>query len=393
MLKAIKGKTLIDGTGSEPIRDGVILIEGDKIVAVGTGAEVRVPEGAEVTDVGEETLLPGFVDTHSHVTIFPGRGQPGHQVQAPPGTQLLRGASHMRIDLLAGTTTMRILGENNNADFLMRQAIEDGTVPGPRLFVSGKAVRPTHGHGFMGTPANGVDGVRTTIRENLLAGAHQIKVFVSGGISDHHTELANSYYSREEIEAAADEAERAGKRMIIHCKGGPGLRWAVEAGASAVEHGYLATDDDLELMQKRGAWLGATLVNAYHELGNSPEIMNDPYRGAKARYAMAMMEKVFPKAVKGGVKWNVSTDARHGLLPFAIETAARMDATNMQALQAATGWAAEACGLEDKVGTLQSDRYADVISLEGNPLEDIKAVYRVRLIVKGGQRVDNLSVF
>ncbi|MHB1161474.1 MAG: amidohydrolase family protein, partial [Chloroflexota bacterium] len=286
MLQAIKAKLIIDGTGAEPIRDGVLLIEDDEIVKVGPQARVEIPDAARVTDVGDQTLLPGLVDPHSHVTIFPGRGQPGHQVQAPPGMQLLRGAGHMRIDLLAGTTTMRILGENNNADFLMREAIDQGIVPGPRLFVSGKAVRPSHGHGFMGTPADGADGVRTTIRENCHAGADQIKIFVSGGISDHHTDLGYSYYSKEEIHVALDEALRVGKAVAIHCKGGPGLRWAVEAGATTVEHGYLATDDDLELMQQKGAWLGATLVNVYHELGNSPEIMKDPYRGAKARHAI-----------------------------------------------------------------------------------------------------------
>lgn len=391
MLKAIKARLIIDGTGAEPIRDGIVLVKDDRIEQVGPANSVPVPESAEVIVLGEQTLLPGFVDPHSHVTINPGKGQPSHQVQAAPGTQLLRGVGFMRTDLLAGTTTMRILGENNNADFLMKQAIDDGLVPGPRLYVSGKAVRPSHGHGFMGTPANGVEAVRSTVRENLLNRADQIKMFVSGGVSDFHTELANSYYSREEIEAAADETERTGKMLIIHCKGGPGLRWAVEAGAKCVEHGYLATDDDLELMRKRGAWLGATLVNLYHERGNSPEIMNDPFRGAKARYAMAKMEEVFPKAVKGAVKWNVSTDARHGLLPFAIETAAKMGASNMQALQAATGWAAESCGLQDRVGTIQPGRFADLISLDGNPLEEIKAVYRVRMVMKGGERVDTLS--
>ena len=391
MLKAIMAGLLIDGTGSEPLRNGVVLVDGERIVLVGPRSQVEVPESAQLIDVGAETLLPGFVDPHSHATIFPGRGQPGHQVQAAPGLQLLRGAANLRVDLLAGTTTMRILGENNSADFLLRQAIQEGAIPGPRLLVSGKAVRPTHGHGFMGTPANGVDGVRATIRENCLAGADQIKMFVSGGISDHHTELARCYYSREEIQAAGDEAERAGKRLVVHCKGGPGLRWAVEAGACCVEHGYLATDDDLELMLKRDVWLGATLVNLYHELGNSPEILRDPFRGAKARHAAAAMDQLFPKVIKAGVRWNLSTDARHGLLPFAIETAVKMGASPMEALQAATVWAAESCGLEDQVGTLQPGRYADLISVDGNPLDDIKAVYRVRLIMKGGERMDNLS--
>jgi len=281
MLKAIKGRLVIDCTGAEPIRDGVVLIEDDRIVRVGPRSAVEIPESAEVIDEGDRTLLPGFVDPHSHVTIFPGRGQPGHQIQAPLGTQVLRGAGHMRIDLLAGTTTMRILGDNNSADFIVKEAIDGGMIPGPRLYVSGKAVRPSNGHGFMGTPADGVEAVRGTIRENLQAGAYQIKMFVSGGISDQHTDLASSYYSREEIQAAGDEAQRTGKRFAIHCKGGPGLRWAVEAGCTNVEHGYLSTDDDLELMQKRGAWLGATLVNVYHERGNSPEIMRDPSEAAK----------------------------------------------------------------------------------------------------------------
>lgn len=392
MLKAIKARLVIDGTGVEPIRDGVVLIEDDRIVDVGPQSRVSVPESAEVIDEGERTLLPGFVDPHSHVTIFPGKGQPGHQIQAPVGVQLLRGAGHMRIDLLAGTTTMRVLGDNNNADFIIKQAIDEGMIPGPRLFVSGRAVRPSNGHGFMGTPANGADAIRTTIRENLQAGAYQIKMFVSGGIADSHTDLANSYYSREEVQAAGDEAQRTGKRFAIHCKGGPGLRWAVGAGCTNVEHGYLATDDDLELMQKHGAWLGATLVNLYHERGNSPEILKDPFRGGKARYAREHMDVVFPKAIKGAVRWNVSTDARHGMLPFAIETAVRMGATPVQAIQAATRWAAESCGLEDKVGALQSGLYADVISVEGNPLEDIRAVYRVNMIVKSGERVDHLSM-
>ncbi len=392
MLKAVKGKLLIDGTGGEPIRDGVVLIEDDKIVKVGAQPGVQIPGSAEVIDVGDQTLLPGLVDPHSHLTIFAGRGQPGLQRQAAPGLQLLKAASHIRIDLLAGTTTIRVLGENNNADFLVRQAVNEGVVPGPRLFVSGKAVRPTHGHGHMGTPANGIDEIRAMIRENCQAGADHIKMFVSGGISDHHTELDRCYYSKEEIDAAVEEATRSGKRVSIHCKGGIGLRWAVEAGVSSVEHGYLATDDDLELMTKRGAWLGATLTNLYHERGNAPEVMNDPVCGQKARFARARMDETFPKAVKGGVRWNLSTDSRHGTLPFAVETAVKLGASNMQALQAVTGWAAESCSLEDKVGTLRPGRFADIISLAGNPLADIKAVYRVKLIMKGGERLDHLSL-
>lgn len=395
MLTAILAGQVLDCTGRPPIPGGMVVIEGDRIRSVGPCVDRQrdIPPGAHVIDLREETVLPGLVDTHMHVSAFPGTLPLDKTLRPPPASRVLRAAAHLLLDLRAGTTTARVLGEHDDLDFAVKNAVDEGVIPGPRILPGGKAARPTFGHGHMGTPVNGADNVRTLVRENLLRGATQIKLFVGGGVSETNSDLLGCYYTPQEIVAGVDEARRAGRPVAAHLKGGPGVRLCVEAGVDSIEHGYLLTDDDMALMQAHGTWLGATPLNLLHPRGMSPATLEDPTIAAKYRTARESLRTVYRKAVQNGLRWVTSSDARHGYLPHGVLLMVELGATPMDAILSVTRWPAELARVADTAGTLEPSKYADIISVRGNPLEDPSAMTRVHLVMKGGRRYDTEDLF
>jgi len=383
----LRAARLIDGTGRPPCEPGAIVIEGGRIRAAGAIGSIETPAGALVLDLPDHTLLPGLIDAHYHCSLS-GALMNYHQRMADPLPELIvRAATNLRKHLKAGVTTARVLGDHGWMDFALKKAIDAGELPGPRLLPSGLGMRPTHGHGVMGTPTDGTDRIRERTRANLERGAHVIKLFVSGDpIPEDPGPCA---YSLAEIQAAVDEAHRYSRRVIAHCYGGLALRHCVEAHVDGIEHGIEMDDEGARLLTESGTWLGLTL----NSFLNGKRLHNR-YGGQVPERIMKRQERVranLARALRAGVRWTLGTDAQHGEMAFELEAVVGLGAAPLDAIVAATRRAAESCGVASQTGTLEPGKLADVIAVRGNPIADIKCVWNVDVVIKDGKRWDHIS--
>jgi imidazolonepropionase-like amidohydrolase len=390
VIRVIRCGTLFDGTGADPLREAVVVVEGGRVAAAGAAAVTRIPGGATELDLRHRFVMPGLVDAHSHISLVPGRGDQLGQMREPPVPQALRAAANLRRDLAAGTTTLRVMAEEHYLDVEVRRAIEAGTIPGPRLLCATRGITASNGHGRALSAFDGVDEIRRGVRENFSRGADHVKIFATGGVSSAATTLTASGYSREEIRAAVEEAERVGKYAAAHAHGGPGLRLAVEEGVRTIEHGALATDDDIALMIDRQAWLVCTFGVLFHPTGIEQGDARRPQIMDKVAWARRVVEANFPRLLKSGVRFAVGTDSMHGLIGYELETLVRFGVSPRDALLAGTRWGAEACRVADDVGTLEPGKRADLVAVAGDPLTDPAALRRVDLVMKDGVVYHNL---
>lgn len=382
--RLIRCGTLFDGTGAPAITDGAVLIRDGRIVDAGPAASVAAPAGAEVIDCRDQFVMPGLIDCHSHASIVPSLGDQLGQLRRGPVPQAIAATANLRRDLAAGTTTMRIMGEEHYLDIEVRDAVEAGLVPGPRLLVAGRGLAANNGHGRALAGYDGVDEVRRGARENLRRGADHVKIFVTGGVSSPGKMSTSSAYSRDEIRAAVEEADRAGTYTAAHAHGGAGLRLAVEEGVGTIEHGALADDEDVALMVDRGTWLICTFGIFLHPEGIEGGDGKNPAIMEKMHWARRLVDERFPRHLASGLRYAIGTDSVHGRLPFEMKTLVRLGVSTRDALLAGTRWGAEACRVADQIGTLEVGKRADLIAIDGDPLQDIQAMERVRLVVKDG---------
>ena len=383
--------TLFDGTGADPVPGGVVVIDDGRIVAAGPAEGIAVPPAARLIDLGGRFVMPGLVDAHSHISIVPGQGDQIGQLRRPPVPQALQATANLRRDLAAGTTTMRVMAEEHFLDVEVREAIQAGVIPGPRLLCATRGITASNGHGRALSSFDGVDAVRRGVRENFARGADHVKLFATGGVSSAATTLSAPGYSREEIRAAVEEAERVGKYAAAHAHGGPGLRIAVEEGVATIEHGALASEEDVALMIERRAWLVCTFSILFHPDGIERGDASRPAIMEKVRWARGVVGENFPRILKSGVRFAVGTDSMHGQMAFELETLVRFGVPPGEALLAATRRGAEACRVEREVGTLEPGKRADLIAVEGNPLRDIAEVRRVVFVMTDGVVHDGLT--
>jgi imidazolonepropionase-like amidohydrolase len=399
-MLAIHSRLLIDGTGQPPITDAVVVVDGSTITAVGTSRNIQIPPEAKVLDLGEETLLPGLIDAHGHLVLTHNDPRSTlEQVQDPEPIKYLRAARHMRTKLLSGITTLRDMAEHHFMDAYVRQGIEQGYIPGPRLITAGKGIRTSHGHGVMGTPYDGPDAVRAAVRDNLRMGADFIKIYItdglfriyaSQGVPHAHERTVPHYMSEDEIRAAVDEAGRLGRRVAAHAMGGLGLSIGLRAGIATVEHGWFLDEQNLELMVKHGVYLVGTvgLLNMQSAL---PDPEAERRREANMRQIKATVRESHWRAIEAGIPYVLgSDDAGVGLMEE-IHVLTEFGMTPMDLIVAGTRNAANACGWAERIGTLEPGKLADIISVRGNPLERIEALGNVHLVMKAGRRYDTLS--
>jgi imidazolonepropionase-like amidohydrolase len=384
MATVVRCGTLFDGTGAEPTRESVIVVDGGRIQAVGPADSTPTPPGATVVDLSARFVMPGLVDAHSHISIVPGRGDQTGQMREPPAKQALRATANLRRDLAAGTTTMRVMAEEHFLDIDVREAIESGTIPGPRLLCATRGITASNGHGRALSSFDGVDEIRRGVRENFSRGADHVKLFATGGVSTAGSTLQASGYSREEIRAAVEEAERVGKYAAAHAHGGPGLRIAVEEGVATIEHGALASEEEIALMIEKGAWLICTFSVLFHPTGIEQGDAQRPAIMEKVRWARETVSANFPRILRSGVRFAAGTDSMHGLMSYELETLVRFGVPPVDVLLAGTRWGAEACRVLNEVGTLEAGKRADLIAVDGDPLADITALRRVTFVMKDG---------
>ena len=377
MSIVIRCGTLFDGTGTDPVAGGVVVVDGRKVVAG------PPPEDAEVIDLGSAFVMPGLIDAHTHLSVVPGRGDQVGQLRQEAGRQALRVPDNLRRDLDAGTTTLRIMGEEDLLDVYTREAIDGGQLEGPNLVIATRPIASSNGHGRMKSSLDGVDEIRAGARERLFQGADFLKLFATGGVASG-TGLQNSAYSLDEMRAAVEEAERAGTYVAAHAHGGPGLMTCVEAGVRTIEHAAVASDEEVEAMQDAGCWLVGTFSILFHPEGIEQGDAGNPAILENLLQARERVSERMEKILASGLPLALGTDSMHGQMAYEVQTAIRFGVSPKDALLAATARGAEALCIESRAGTLEPGKDADVIALDGNPLEDPSALERVVFVMKGG---------
>jgi imidazolonepropionase-like amidohydrolase len=387
----VRAARMVDVERGVVVSPGVVVVDSGRIRSVGASA---LPAGAETIDLGDLTLLPGLIDAHTHLTADYDRGWELRPAVETPGDRALRGARNARITLRAGFTTVRDLGASDFADVALMRAIDDGWVPGPRMIPAGHAIGITGGHcdetgwapgvlrrGVEQGIADGPDGVTAAVRHQAKYGAKVIKICATAGVLSHDATVGAQQLSDAEMEAVVEEAARHGLRVAAHGHGPEGIVAAIAAGVNSIDHGSMLTEEALALMKERGTWLVPTTTLRDIELPDLP-----PAIRAKRRSIAATAKESLRRAIKAGVKIALGTDA--GVLPHGQngrEVAAMVDRgmTPADALRAGTLGSAELLGVSDR-GVIAAGKVADLIAVEGNPLEDPTAVQRVRWVMKGG---------
>jgi imidazolonepropionase-like amidohydrolase len=385
MTLILTARNLFDATGRGVIRDAAVCCEGDRITFVGAAKDVADVAG-ERLDLGDATLLPGFVDAHTHLSIRPGEGDQHGQLRRPLVAQALRAVPNLRAMIESGVTTARIMGEQGGIDFIFREQIAAGEILGPRIFVSGTALSATNGHGRALGVADGVDGVRVAVRTNLRDGADHVKFFMTGGVSSSGSGLYAYHYAREEVRAIVEEAHRAGRRVAVHAHGGPGVTICAEEGVDSIEHGGLLTEENVAVMAERGTDLVLTKTIGHHPDGIERGDGHRPEIIAKMRESRAMDAEVFARVRAYGLRFALGTDSMHGYFGYEITWLVEHGVAIDEALTAATRHGALVMGLEHEIGTLEVGKRADVIALAGDTLATARVGRSdVRLVIGGGR--------
>jgi imidazolonepropionase-like amidohydrolase len=403
MQQLLVGATLIDGTGAPSQRDVTVLVNEGRIEAVGPRQTIPRPQNAEVIECAGMTLLPGLIDCHDHLASHNYGFAHRWGLDEPQSTRHVRTATVMRQTLATGYTTVR---DAAGLDVGFKRAMEEGLLQGPRVLLAVNIISPIGGLGDRISPsghsccvapdpslpegvANGVEGVRTMVRTMVRAGADVIKCATTGGASSRPGHgPKDSAFNLDEMKALVEEAHTLGRRVMCHALGGPGLRTAIEAGVDSIEHGcYLDEDPELILMMaEKGIFFVPTFtVYVFHREVSPPHVR------VRGRDLEPHHIESLHRALEAGVKVGAGTDAgghMHNINARELQYLVAAGMSPMQALQAATGWAAECLGIADDVGTIRPGKLADLVVVEGDPLQDITVLQdlqRMRMVFKEGQ--------
>jgi imidazolonepropionase-like amidohydrolase len=403
-VTAIRAGTLIDGTGAAPVRNAVILVQDGRITAV--GATVQVPAGATVIDLSGETVLPGFIDAHVHLvgrTIGDGDWQHSRLIEMPSQLALL-GAAHAQQTLEAGFTTVRVVGTANFGDIALRNAISAGWIPGPRILGAGISFGIRGGHcdetnglqpealghegGVEVGVADGVQEVRNAVRYAVKYGADVIKICATGGVLSLTDSVGVQQYTEEEMRAVVETAAQLDRRVAAHAHGTAGIKAAVRAGVTSIEHGSILDAEAVALMKQRGTFLVPTLLAGFtvESLATAGRLPGPI--AAKALAIAPRMHSSFKLAVDGGVRIALGTDAgvmRHGTNGREFGLMVRYGMTPMQAIVAGTSSGATLLGLEREIGTIAAGKRADIVAVRGDPLANIQLLETVSFVMKDGR--------
>jgi imidazolonepropionase-like amidohydrolase len=406
----LKAARMFDGKSKALITNGVVIVQGDKILDA--GSNLPIPQDAQVIDLGDATLSPGFMDAHTHLTLdFSGNYNDRRlkEVDLNVSEHAITATTYARATLEAGFTTVRDLGSRfvgskEFVDVALRNAINRGVVPGPRMLVATYGIGATGGHfdstaGFRDMLfgrepdysegiADGPDAIRKAVRFEIKNGADVIKAAVSGGVLSLTDEVDTPQFTPPEIAALVDETHRLRKKVAVHCHGDQAAKDAIEAGVDSIEHGSFLKPETLQLMKTKGTYLVPTLMATEWILGKIDAY--PPALQAKAKAAGAARTEMFRNAVKLGVKIGFGTDAAvypHGQNAKEFKLMVDLGMPQIDALRAATSSNADLFGISAKVGTLEKGKLADIVAMPGDPTTDITATERVSFVMKDGKIV------
>lgn len=403
-VTALKAARLFDGRSDSAVRNGVVIVEGGRIRAAGPG--LSIPAGAQVIDLGDATLLPGLIDAHTHMT---GESSDNwlqdtlSNLRRTVAEAAIRATAHAGRTLRAGFTTVRDVGSGEYIDVALRNNIQQGVIPGPRMMVAVHGLGARGGHcdesgfpyrrfgeesGIEDGIASGPDQFRDSVRFQIKYGADVIKVCATGGVLSLADEVDTPQLTQEEMNAIVQEAHRLRKKVAAHAHGAEGAKVAIRAGVDSIEHGSFLDDEAWRMMKERGTYLVPTLLAGEYVAGKAAERHYPPEIAAKAKAAVAARSDSFRRALKIGVKVAFGTDSSvspHGMNAQEFALLVDHGMSPAAALRTATSAAAELLGLAKQIGTLEPGKEADVIAVPGDPLSDIRAMERVSFVMKGGR--------
>jgi len=407
-LIVLKAARLFDGKSNALVQSAVVIVQGDKIVDAGNN--LPVPSGAQVVDLGDATLCPGFMDAHTHLTADFSGNYNEHRLQELDlnvSEHAIRATAFARATVEAGFTTVRDLGSRFVAsrefvDVALRNSINKGVIVGPRMLVATKGIGSTGGHfdptngfrdflfgrepDYTDGIANGPDEIRKAVRFEVKNGADVIKAAVSGGVLSLADEVDTPQLTPAEMAALVDESHRLRRKVAVHCHGDQAAREAIEAGVDSIEHGSFMKPETLTLMKKKGTFLTPTLMASdwiMSKIDNYPPALQQ-----KAKAATAARSEMFRNAVKMGIKISFGTDAAvypHGQNAKEFKLMVDLGMTPIDALKSATANDADLLGIAQKVGTLEKGKLADIIAMPGDPTSDITETEHVSFVMKEGK--------
>jgi imidazolonepropionase-like amidohydrolase len=408
----IKGELLLDGTGGDPIPNPVILVEGDTIIAVGPASDVQADPEAQIIDLSDKTILPGLMDAHIHLVGLKSMENLAELIRSAPPLAVLRTTVEVRRLLEAGFTAVRTVG--GPVAIYLKQAIEEGVIPGPRIMASGRSFIQTSGGGdswdiplecmeaaaSLGRGlAETVDGpveCRKGVRRRLREGADLIKILTTGAVFSKENPPTRVGFTQPETDALVDEAHRLGMKVAAHAHGTEGILSALLAGVDSIEHGTFLDDECIDLMLKQGTYLVPTFAIFHRMMDSMGENVPD-YAMCQGKEVHGAHERNFLKAYRAGVKIGCGTDfvgpppIEHGPNALELVYLARLGMAPMDVIVSATGGNADLLGLGEKTGTITEGKWADIIAADGSPLDDMRTLLDVSFVMKGGEVVKHVS--
>jgi imidazolonepropionase-like amidohydrolase len=400
----VKAGKLFDSISDSYRNNMVIVVEGERIKSIGSAADVKIPAGATVVDLSRDVVLPGLIDCHTHISSSGDRYDEIYTFKDTPFRGAFEAVKNARKTLDAGFTTIRNVGSDPFLAVDLRKWIDEGNGVGPRIVASGPAIGITGGHGdinnFSPTVhvgmypeerdfaiADGVDQIRHTIRAQVKYGVDVIKIMSTGGVLSKGDSPGAPQYTLEEVKAAVDEAHMAGRKVASHAHGAVGIKNAIIAGVDSVEHASLVDDEGIRLAKEHGTYFVMDIYNDDYILGKAIEFGLPQENVDKERMVGRTQRENFEKAFKAGVKMAFGTDAGvypHGDNAKQFYYMVKYGMTPAQAIKAATVNAADLLGRSKDVGTIEAGKYADIIAVTGDPLQDVRALETIDFVMKGG---------
>jgi imidazolonepropionase-like amidohydrolase len=400
----IRAGHLFDGTGDRLRDNMVIVVLGDRIQSVSPDNSVAIPAGAIVVDLSHATVLPGLIDCHTHLGARADRYDEIYNFKDTPFQSAFAATVNARKTLEAGFTSVRDVGSLPFLAVDLRNSINEGLIPGPRIVASGPAISITGGHGDLNnfSPqtrvsmfpeerdfqiADGVDQIRHVVRAQVKYGVDVIKILATGGVLSKGDSPGAPQFTPEELKAAADEAHMAGRKIAAHAHGTQGIKNAILAGIDSIEHASLIDDEGIRLAKEHGTYLVMDIYNDDYILGKAIEFGLPQENVEKEKKIGKLQRENFERAVKGGAKMAFGTDAGvypHGDNAKQFFYMVKFGMTPAQAIRAATSNAADLIGRAKDVGTLETGKFADVIAVTDDPLQNVRALENVGFVMKGG---------